>query len=123
MTVKIPTTVAVVDDDDAVRDSLRALLEERGFTVKEFASALDFLAWQNRETLGLLMLDVHMPEMTGMELLGFLRSSRETYPTILLSGRLQVGIAEQAKELGVIAVLAKPVAPPVLLKLIDGVRP
>jgi len=115
-----PITVAVVDDDDDVRDSLRALLEERGFAVLDFASAFGFLAWQDRQSLGCLLLDVHMPEMTGVELLGLLRQKRETLPTILLSGRLQAGIEQQAKELGVVAVLAKPVAPPLLLTALDG---
>lgn len=111
--------VAVVDDDDAVRDSLRALLEQQHFVVIDFSSAIDFLAWEDRASVGCLLLDLHMPKMSGIELLHHLQQSSETCPTILLSDRLRGGIAEQAQQLGVVAVLPKPVPPSLLLSAIQ----
>ena len=63
--------VYIVDDDEAVRDSLRWLLEGNGFSVKVFSNAeelLDFGKVQNHEITGCLILDVRMPGMTGVEL-------------------------------------------------------
>ena len=66
-------TVAVVDDDHAVRDSLRFLLEVIGYTVEIFASAAEFLQ-ANVRHFACLILDHHMPNMTGLELAGRLRA-------------------------------------------------
>ena len=66
-------TVAVVDDDQAVRDSLRFLLEVIGYTVEIFASAAEFLQ-ANVRHFACLILDHHMPNMTGLELARRLRA-------------------------------------------------
>ena len=61
-------TVCVVDDDEVVRDSMSALLS-RHYTVLEFASGMDYLKRAASIAAGCVLLDVHMPDMTGIELL------------------------------------------------------
>ena len=72
-------TIAVVDDDDAVRDSLRLFLETLGHPVVTFASGHEFLA-HDSSALACLILDHHMPEMTGLQLAEQLRGSGKRPP-------------------------------------------
>jgi FixJ family two-component response regulator len=60
--------VAIVDDDESVRRSLRRLVQAAGYTVETFASARDYLAWLPTGQAACLVLDVHMKEMTGFQL-------------------------------------------------------
>ena len=60
--------IAIVDDDDSVRRSLRRLVQSAGYAVETFASAAEYLAWLPRGRAACLLLDVHMKEMTGFEL-------------------------------------------------------
>ena len=71
--------VAIVDDDDAVRDSLRCLLEVVGLTVQTFASASEFLAAELGH-VGCLILDQHMPGITGLELVEHLQTNGSQIP-------------------------------------------
>ena len=79
------TTVAVIDDDDAVRDSMRFLLEVEGYCVETFASAAEFL---KAEVGGFacLLLDHHMPQMTGLDLAERLRAGGVAVPIMLMTG-------------------------------------
>ena len=78
-------TVAVVDDDHAVRESLRFLLEVIGYTVEIFASAAEFLQ-ANVQHFACLILDHHMPNMTGLELAQRLRADGAVIPILLITG-------------------------------------
>ena len=60
--------IAIVDDDESVRRSLRRLVRSAGYAVETFASAAEYLAWLPRGQAACLLLDVHMKEMTGLEL-------------------------------------------------------
>lgn len=102
--------VFVVDDDEVVRDSLKVLLESRGFTVHDFASGRQFLDRKDGVTADCLILDVHMPDMTGTELLKILRNAGDLLPVILITGRNDPVIQAQAKEFGAVTLLDKPVA-------------
>ena len=114
-----PSTVFVIDDDEMVRDSLKALLESRSFNVVDFESANQFLNHADGDANNAcLLLDVHMSEMTGLELLRLLRSRGDAIPTILITGRTDPTVQAQAKELGVVALLDKPVAHPALFAAI-----
>ena len=64
----LPQTVFVVDDDDAVRDSLRLLLKSAGIPCDVYASAQDFLSGYDAGQPGCLVLDVRMPGMSGLDL-------------------------------------------------------
>ena len=65
---QIPSTIYIVDDDEAVRDSLRWLLEANGYAVRSFAGAEEFLATYDPEHVGVLIADIRMPGMSGLEL-------------------------------------------------------
>src|SRR5690348_5916908 len=102
-------TVCIVDDDSAVRDSLLLMLKARGYEAVAYGSAGEFL---DRKTgaCGCLVLDHHMPKMTGIELLSELRASKIETPAIVITGRNDSMIVERAKRAGALAVLDKPVA-------------
>jgi two-component system response regulator FixJ len=78
--------VCVIDDDDGVRDSIRIMLESYGYAVRTYASGIAFLRDAPPEGSGCLLIDVNMPGMTGLELLGELRSRGVTTPAILTTG-------------------------------------
>jgi two-component system response regulator FixJ len=103
-------TIGVVDDDAAIRDSLRFLLSVRGFDTKCYASAAEFLRSADADELSGLLIDQHMPDMTGIELVELLRSRRISTPAIMLTGGSDPTLAARAKKAGVVALLHKPVA-------------
>jgi two-component system, LuxR family, response regulator FixJ len=101
--------ICIVDDDEVVRDSLRAVLESRSYSVTDFGSGADLLASGAAAQVDCLVLDVHMPEMTGIDVLRELVARGIHTPVILISGRSDAGVVAQAKALGAIALLDKPV--------------
>jgi len=88
-TCRIPNVVAtvyVVEDDGAVRDSLRVLLESEGLTIVAFASAEAFLSETQPDGAGCLLLDWHLPGMSGHELLEVLSRGKMEIAVVLMSG-------------------------------------
>jgi FixJ family two-component response regulator len=112
--------VAIVDDDAAVRDSLQFLLEIIGHPVATFASADEFLK-ADQLHLACLILDHHMPEMTGLELAERLRADGSCIAILLITGSPSPAIAARAAELG-IRVLEKPPTEGDLLEFINATR-
>ena len=113
-------TVAVVDDDQAVRDLLRFLLEVIGYTVEIFASAAEFLQ-ANVRHFACLILDHHMPNMTGLELAGRLRDNGAFIPILLITGSPSPTITARAVELGV-KLIDKPPSEEALIDFINSAR-
>lgn len=114
------SAVCVIDDDDAVRDSLQVLLESHGYAVHEFPSAECFLAHSDEAPpCMVLVVDQHMPGMTGLELLELLRSRGHTTPALIVTGRIDAEITIRAKRLGII-VLQKPLGHGVLVDSIEA---
>ena len=111
-------TILVIDDDDMVRDSLRALLESHGFNVVDFESGRLFLAGRQGICGGCVLLDVHMPEMTGLDVIKALRDTGDQVPVILITGRSDPLVEAKAVAYGAIAVLDKPLAHPLLFAAI-----
>jgi len=107
MTEGQPRKIAIVDDDPGVRDSLRFLLEVIGHTVETFASAAEFLQAAGQH-FACLILDQHMPNMTGLELTGRLRADGIGIPILLITGSPSPSIVATAMELGIDRVLEKP---------------
>jgi two-component system, LuxR family, response regulator FixJ len=90
--------VAIVDDDPAVLESFHFLLDAMGHTARTFASAADFL--ETRLAVNCLILDHHMPRMTGLELAEKLRHSGSDIPILLITGSPSPAIVARAAEFG-----------------------
>ncbi len=110
--------VIVVDDDEAVRESLRFLLDIAGYDVMTFDSAQAYLDRVNREPAACMVLDQHMPNTTGLELLAVLRQSGARLPTALITGSPSPDLVRQATALGASRVLEKPLADDALLRFV-----
>src|SRR3712207_6661623 len=92
--------ICVIEDDEAVRDSLRALLECEGFKVAGFCSAEDFLAHGSVADASCLVVDVEMPKMDGLSLVAMLRRDGFTVPVVIISGALDPAIRVEARSVG-----------------------
>lgn len=102
-----PLTVAVVDDDEAVRDALSNLLASLDLGVATFASAEDFLASPACRAAACLITDVQMPGMSGLDLQRHL-AARNRIPVILITAFPRDHLRQQAEAEGAIGFLAKP---------------
>ena len=110
MTCRARFTVAVVDDDRGVRDSLRFLLETAGHAVETYASGARFLAEADPARFACLVLDQRMPQVAGLDLLALLRGRGVATPTLLIVSAPSPAVSLRAAELGVRRVLEKPLA-------------
>jgi len=111
--------VAVVDDDPAVLDSLKFLLEMAGHSVAAYASAAAFLE-DRAMSPACLILDQQMPQMTGLELAARLLSEGGGLPVLLITGSPSPAIVARAAQLGIEKVLAKPPAEGDLLRFVNA---
>jgi two-component system, LuxR family, response regulator FixJ len=109
--------IFIVDDDDGARASLRLLLECEGMEAQEFVCARHFLDTVKTGKGDCLILDVHMPGMSGPELLDIVRrGDGEMLPVIIVSGRLDDAIRARVQGAGVIAIVDKPYSAEAILK-------
>ena len=111
--------VYIVDDDEAMRDSLLWLLESQGFVVTAFASAEDFLAACREGMTGCIVLDVRMPGMSGLELYEKLNERRCLLPVIFITGHGDVPMAVSALKKGAVDFIEKPFSDKDMLRLIE----
>ncbi|MFA6060964.1 MAG: response regulator [Gallionella sp.] len=100
--------VFVVDDDDALRDSIGWLLESDNLEARMFSRVAEFLACSENKQDGCLLLDIRMPGMNGMELLAGLRETEIFLPVIMITGHGDVAMAVRAIKLGAFDFLPKP---------------
>ena len=107
-----PATVFIVDDDEAVRDSLKLLLESYGWTVEDYESTADFARHYRPRPHQCLVLDQHLPGSTGLD---FLERTPLGLPVILVTGRGDSKLRNRATRSGVFAYLEKPVSDDALL--------
>jgi two-component system, LuxR family, response regulator FixJ len=112
--------VYIVDDDEAVRDSLSVLLAARGYAVRSFSSPLEFLAAASSLPRGCLIVDVRMPEMDGLELQRCLRARALGFPTIIMTGHADVPLAVRAMKAGAIDFIEKPFSPETMFDSLDA---
>jgi len=103
-----PNTVFIVDDDEAVRDSLRWLLEANGYRVKSFSGAEDFLDAYDPDQIGVLIVDVRMPGMSGLELQEELIARKAPLPIVFITGHGDVPMAVSTIKKGAVDFLEKP---------------
>lgn len=113
-------TVFVVDDDAAVRDSLSTLLDAYGFDVEAFDSVAAFKSTYRAKSHACLILDQHMPVVTGLEFLASPEGKNLCMPVILVTAHSDKEIRAQAQDAGVYAFLAKPVDGDALLAAIGS---
>jgi two-component system response regulator FixJ len=112
-------TVYVVDDDDAVRDSLKILLESYDLAVRDFGSVADFLGALEAGCASCLILDLHLPVMGGFDVMNTLAQRGERLPVIVITGRGDAQTKARALEAGAIAFLEKPVDDRSLMSAIE----
>ncbi len=103
-----PSTVFVVDDDDAVRTSLRLLLKSVGLPVETSASAQEFLDGYDADRAGCLVLDIRMPGMSGLELQQKLNDMHAIVPIVFITGHGDVPMAVEAMQHGAVDFIQKP---------------
>jgi len=112
-------TVFIVDDDQAVRDSLRLLMNSADLAAETFPDAREFLATVSVDRPGCLVLDVRMPEIDGLELQRQLAARGSRLPIIILTGHGDVPMAVQALRAGALDFIQKPFESRVLLQRIE----
>lgn len=110
--------ISVVDDDEAGRESLAALLGAAGFSVALYGSGEEFLAAFDPALRGCVLLDVHLPGMTGLEVGAIVNQNVPGFPLILISGRIDYVIRARAADFGALA-LAKPLSDDMLVAAIE----
>jgi two-component system, LuxR family, response regulator FixJ len=101
-------TVYITDDDEAVRDSLQVLLETSGYRVRTFASGGDFLKALQPDEDGVLIIDVRMPGISGLEVQDRLLSEHVPLPVIVITGHADVPLAVRAMKAGAVDFVEKP---------------
>lgn len=113
--------VAVLDDEPEMRKALRRLLTGCGFGVEEFAHGKDFLSALGSRPLDCLLLDLHMAEVSGFDVLESLRSRPVRVPVIIITAHDEPGTEQRVRSLGARAYLKKPVDRDTLLAAIQSV--
>jgi|SRR5579883_468620 len=107
--------VAIVDDDESIRQTTEDLIESAGFSAASFASPEAFLKSKRLDRFCCMIVDMRMPGMSGIELQQRLIASSRAIPTILVSAYLDDRVRAQARDAGVVCCLAKPFSPEELL--------
>jgi FixJ family two-component response regulator len=112
--------ISVIDDDDAVRESLQALIRSAGFTAQGFASAEEFLHSDTLSQTHCLILDVRLPAMNGMDLKRHLTPSRREIPIIFITAHGDEAARIRALREGALEYLFKPFNDEALLNAIQS---
>ena len=111
--------VYIIDDDDAVRDSLSVQLEATGYDVASYPSAIGFLEIASTLQPGCVISDVQMPDMDGMELQQRLTDRKLDFPVVIVTGHADVALAVRAMKAGAVDFIEKPFEEQTIL---DSVR-
>jgi FixJ family two-component response regulator len=106
---KPSTRIALVDDDDSVRNALGRLLSALSFDVTTYGSVHEFLTSLKSGLPDCLVVDLHMPEITGLDLQRHLMRAGMKIPTIVITAHDEPGIRERCLSAGAVAVLLKPI--------------
>ena len=113
-------SVCIIDDDDAVRDSLQALLGSVGYEVSTYSHALAFLEHYQPETIACALIDVRMPGMDGMELLTRLIKYPPVPPIVIITGHGEVQMAVKALKIGAFDFIEIPFEPDALIERVHA---
>ena len=113
--------IAIVDDNDALREGMKSLLRSLGYSVSTFGSAVEFLNSEQLSNTSCLITDVQMPGLSGLDLQDRLIAEGHRIPIIFITGHPDDNARARAMKAGAIAFLSKPVNPGHLLGYLDGV--
>ncbi len=113
--------IFIVDDDEAVRDSLCIMLGTTYPNVTGFATGHEFLMGHRRKSRNCLVIDIHMPGMTGLDVVDELAERNAKMPAILMTGRVDSVLRARAIESGAYTLLDKPIDYDELTAAIDKV--
>ena len=116
----VTAVIAVIDDDKGIREALDGMLRSVGLQVECFASAQEFLAKDDRDKFGCIVLDVHLPGRNGLDFLDDLAALHVTTPVIVISGFADVPMSVRAMKAGAIEFLTKPVRAMDLLAAVEA---
>jgi FixJ family two-component response regulator len=111
--------IAVVDDEESIRRALGRLLRSAGHEVRSYASGTEFLGSLSSGCPECLILDVHMPGLTGFEVLARLQTDGVRVPTVVITGFDEPDAEPRAMRLGAVKFLRKPVREDELLEAVD----
>ena len=112
--------IAIVDDDEAIRDSLTAFLSGAGRRISSYSTGEAFLARVKADPPHFLFLDLKMPGLSGLEVLR--RLARPAFPVIMISAHGDISVAVQAIKLGATDFVEKPFAPEVVEEALEAAR-
>ncbi|WP_431324462.1 response regulator transcription factor [Rhizobium sp. YTU87027] len=112
-------TVIIIDDDESVREALRGLFESVGLTTETHGSVAEFLAADDPDRAGCIVLDIRLPGQSGLEFQEALAKSRHPRSVVLISAHVDVAMAVRAMKAGAIDVLTKPVREQDLLEAVN----
>jgi FixJ family two-component response regulator len=96
--------ILILDDDEAVRESLRSLMKSEGFAVRAFSNGHDLLNEASLPAIGCLVVDYHMPAMNGLELVSALRGRGVSIPAILITSNPTKYVRDRAAAIAVLVV-------------------
>ena len=116
----VPSIVHIVEDDASARSALVRLLRTIGYDVAEYPSAGEFLRRQRPERTECVLIDVQLPDMTGLELQRTLADAADRIPVVFLTARGDISMSVQAMKLGAVDFLTKPVDHVALLQAVGG---
>jgi len=104
----LPTVVHVIDDDEALRESLTFLLRSAGLNVQNYSSARAFIDVLPGLTLSCVISDLRMPDMSGIELIQHLKNLKIEAPVIVITGHGDIALAVEAMKIGAVDFFEKP---------------
>lgn len=111
--------VAVIDDDKGIREALDGMLRSAGLSVVSFASTQDYLASADRLAVNCIVLDVHLPERSGLDFLDAAAQLEVATPIIVISGFADIPMSVRAMKAGAVEFLTKPVRAMDLLAAVE----
>ena len=112
--------IAILDDEPRMRSALHRLLATHGYRVENYACGADLLAALPTHPADCLVLDLHMPEVSGFDILAALDCRRIAMPVVVITGHDEPGTAERVQSLGASAYLKKPVDETALVAAIES---